>query len=232
MRVQVVAVPRGEQAPEPAVGFEQVEEVVAEHLPHPVAVGPAPQRPHVDHVVAHEQVGPGAGGAAVDPERGHRRADHVGRAADGERPGRPRPARAEVGEHPPEPAVPADRVAEEPGPLGRQGVGRAHHLHPQPRVPAQLPQNAAAHLERLPVVPRQLDQSLRVGGEEPLQLRVDVALADADVAAVGEAVFEEPVGVTAGHRQPAPLQAPDRVPRGGRGEARRGGQGLGHRKAP
>src|SRR5207245_1283641 len=82
VRIEVVGVPRGEQVPQPAVGLEQVDQVLVKVGPHPVAVGARPQRLHVDDVVADQQIGAGAGAARADADGGDARADDLGRAGD------------------------------------------------------------------------------------------------------------------------------------------------------
>ena len=66
-----------------------------------------------------------------------------------------------------------------PRPLGGDGLRGADHLHPQPRVAAEFPQDSAAHLEALPVVARQLDERLRVDGQECLEFPVNRGTTDA-----------------------------------------------------
>ena len=110
--VQVVEVPGREEHPAAAGGFEEVHQVVAEVVGDAIAIDLGVQRADIDHVVADEQVGAGAG----IPRR-HRRPrrwpDDVPRPRDGEgirAPGRSRPR---VWEDLADGAVVVDGVAEE-----------------------------------------------------------------------------------------------------------------------
>src|SRR5207247_7525286 len=82
VRIEVVRVPRGEQVPQPAVGLEQVDQVLVKVGPHLFAIGARPQRLHVHDIVADQQVGAGSGAARADADGGDARADDLGRASD------------------------------------------------------------------------------------------------------------------------------------------------------
>jgi hypothetical protein len=65
-RVQVVAVPRRKQAPETTFGLEEVHQVVIEVVRDPGTIDVAMERADIHNVVAHQDIGAGAGRASVD----------------------------------------------------------------------------------------------------------------------------------------------------------------------
>ena len=65
--VEIVGMPRREQAPKPAVGFQQVDQVLVKICGDALSIGPAMQRANIDDVVAHQQIGPGPVDAAPTP---------------------------------------------------------------------------------------------------------------------------------------------------------------------
>ena len=141
-RVEVVAVPRSEQPPEPTVRLEQVHQVVVEVVDREIAHGPRMQGPHIDHVVAHEQIRPRAGVRGADPERRDGRTDHVRRPPHGEGRRGPGFGGTQAGKDRPDEVVAANRVAQEPAPLPRDLVGGADDLHSQGGVHARAPRGS------------------------------------------------------------------------------------------
>ncbi len=183
--------PRSEQAPEAAVGLQQVHQVFVEERLNALAVGPAPQGSYIDDVVADQQIGAAAGGDAADADGGDAGTDDVGWPANGEAGGSPRLSVPQVREDQPSQAVVRDRFAEEPAALDGHGVRGADNLDAQAGIVAQLPEDANADLEALAVVARQRDQGAALAAKEFLQVAVDLALFQWRAGAIRKAELGE-----------------------------------------
>src|SRR5262249_41680341 len=161
-------------------------EVVGEVIRNAIALGAAVNRPHVNNVVADEQVGSRAGATGTDPERRDTRADHISGSRDGEGIGRPRFGRPQARGDEPNAQVVRDSGPKEATALRRDGIRGANDLHAKRRVATKLPQNAPAYLKALAVVARQFHECSWMFGEKVLEVFVNRSQFNRVAGLIGE----------------------------------------------
>ena len=165
--------PGREEHPAAAGGFEEVHQVVAEVVDDALAIGLRVQRADIDHVVADEQVGPGAGLPAPTPK-----AATLGPMMS---PGR---ATVKASAHQGEVASSSGKTSWMARLLSMASrrkrqrsagdvVGGADDLHAQAGVAAEFPEDAAADLRALAVIARQFDERMALLRQHALEFDVD-----------------------------------------------------------